>query len=65
MQLRYESKLAQPAGSSAKKVAYDFVKSEVLAGRQREGEFLTEEGVAAQLGMSRTPMREAFVRLEA
>ena len=57
--------MTQPAGSSAKQVAYDFVKSEVLAGAQNEGEFLTEEAVAAELGMSRTPVREAFVRLEA
>jgi DNA-binding GntR family transcriptional regulator len=51
--------------TSAKKVAYDHVKAEVLAGKQREGEFLTEEAVAEVLGMSRTPVREAFVRLEA
>jgi DNA-binding GntR family transcriptional regulator len=51
--------------ASAKKVANDHVKAEVLAGRQREGEFLTEERVAEKLGISRTPVREAFVRLEA
>ena len=65
MQLRNDTDVTQPAGSSAKQVAYDFVKSEVLAGPQNEGEFLTEEAVAAELGMSRTPVREAFVRLEA
>jgi DNA-binding GntR family transcriptional regulator len=51
--------------ASAKKIAYDHVKAEVLAGKQREGEFLTEEAVAEALGISRTPVREAFVRLEA
>jgi DNA-binding GntR family transcriptional regulator len=52
-------------GRSAKELAYDYVKSEVLAGRWPEGGFLTEEQVAAALGMSRTPVREAFARLEA
>jgi DNA-binding GntR family transcriptional regulator len=54
----------EPA-ASAKELAYGFVKSEVLAGRPRQGEFLTEEQVATALGVSRTPVREAFARLEA
>ncbi len=45
--------------------AYEYVKSEILGRSFREGEFLTEGAIAETLGISRTPVREAFVMLEA
>jgi DNA-binding GntR family transcriptional regulator len=49
---------------SAKDRAYDFVKDRVLYGAYRGGELISEGDVAADLEMSRTPVREAFLRLE-
>lgn len=45
--------------------AYEYVKSEILGRSFREGEFLTEGAIAEVLGISRTPVREAFVMLDA
>jgi DNA-binding GntR family transcriptional regulator len=50
---------------AAKDRALDYVKSQVLAGAFPGGELISEGEVAAALGMSRTPVREAFLRLEA
>jgi DNA-binding GntR family transcriptional regulator len=50
---------------SAKERAYDYIKDEILGNAIGEGEFLTEEGIAAELGISRTPVREALLRLDA
>ncbi|WP_246389004.1 GntR family transcriptional regulator [Corynebacterium incognita] len=44
--------------------AYKFVKAAILDGRFDAGEMLSEVGLANEIGMSRTPMREAFSRLE-
>lgn len=44
--------------------AYAWLRSEILAGRLRPGLVLSENEVAGQLGMSRTPVREAIIRLE-
>jgi DNA-binding GntR family transcriptional regulator len=52
----------QPA---AKDRALDYVKNQVLTGAFPGGELISEGEVAAALGMSRTPVREAFLRLEA
>ena len=43
----------------------DYVKTQVLTGAFPGGELISEGEVAAALGMSRTPVREAFLRLEA
>lgn len=43
--------------------AYDWLKTEILAGRLRPGDPLSENEIAQRLGVSRTPVREAFVRL--
>lgn len=51
--------LAPPAAEAA----YRHVKRELLAGRLPAGEMVSEGDVAAELGMSRTPVREAFLRL--
>ena len=48
----------------AKDRAYDFVKDQVLQGTYRGGDLISEGDVAGELQMSRTPVREAFLRLE-
>jgi DNA-binding GntR family transcriptional regulator len=53
------------ARMAAKDRALDYVKSQVLSGAFPGGELISEGEVAAALGMSRTPVREAFLRLEA
>ena len=42
---------------------YNHLKSDVLAGRFKPGERLTEEHLAKALGVSRTPVREALHKL--
>ena len=55
----------QGAREPAKEAAYRYVRSEIVARAASEPYFLAEEVIAAALGMSRTPVREAFLRLEA
>ena len=50
---------------AAKDRALVYVKNQVLTGAFPGGELISEGEVAAALGMSRTPVREAFLRLEA
>ncbi|WP_265521145.1 GntR family transcriptional regulator [Oerskovia flava] len=50
---------------SATEQAYRHVKRHVLDGSLPGGSMTSEGEVAEQLGMSRTPVREAFLRLEA
>lgn len=52
---------AQPAVDRA----YSYTKSGVLDGRIPSGEWITEGDVAQALSISRTPVREAFLRLQA
>ncbi|MEE6178445.1 GntR family transcriptional regulator [Mycobacterium sp. 050134] len=54
---------ARPA--TAKDRALEYVKTQVLTGAFPGGELISEGDVAGELGMSRTPVREAFLRLEA
>jgi DNA-binding GntR family transcriptional regulator len=54
-----------PGKPAAKDRALDYVKNQVLTGAFPGGELISEGEVAAALGMSRTPVREAFLRLEA
>ena len=49
----------------AKDRAYDFVKERILTGAYPGGELLSEGEVADAVGVSRTPVREAFLLLEA
>lgn len=55
---------AAPA-SGAKDRALEYVKSRILTGEFAGGDLISEGEVAAALAMSRTPVREAFLRLEA
>jgi DNA-binding GntR family transcriptional regulator len=50
---------------SAKQRAYEHIKAQILTTGRFESDFLVEETVAAELGLSRTPVREAFLRLAA
>jgi len=55
---------AKKKSTSVRKLAYNNLKSDVLAGRFNPGERLTEEYLAKSLGVSRTPVREALHKLE-
>jgi DNA-binding GntR family transcriptional regulator len=50
---------------SATDLAYAAVKHRVLYGEYPGGELITEGEVSAAVGVSRTPVREAFLRLQA
>ncbi|MCZ0975943.1 GntR family transcriptional regulator [Streptomyces albulus] len=45
--------------------AYAHVRERLLDGRYPGGELLSERAVATELGLSNTPVREAFLRLQA
>ncbi|OBI16457.1 GntR family transcriptional regulator [Mycobacterium sp. E2462] len=57
--------MATDGPGTAKDRALAYVKARVLTGAFPGGELISEGDVAAALGMSRTPVREAFLRLEA
>ena len=54
-----------PRPAPAKDRAYEFVKERILDGGYPGGDLLSEGEVAEALGVSRTPVREAFLLLEA
>ncbi len=54
-----------PRGRSAAERAYDYVKARLLDGRFPGGTLLSENDIASRLGVSRTPVRQSFVQLEA
>lgn len=54
---------ARPSGSAARR-AYDFAKWAILNAVYSGGQVITEGGIASELGISRTPVREALLRLE-
>ena len=49
-------------GASAS--AFAWLREQILSGRLRPGQALSENEVAQRLGVSRTPVREAIIRLE-
>src|SRR5947208_11694169 len=55
---------APPAAMSATERAYGHTKARVLDGTYQSGSLITEGEVAEAVGVSRTPVREAFLRLE-
>jgi DNA-binding GntR family transcriptional regulator len=57
--------LAEGPARSAGARAYRYVKERLLDGRYPGGLLLSENALARELGISRTPVREAFVQLEA
>jgi DNA-binding GntR family transcriptional regulator len=44
--------------------AYEFAKARILDGRYPGGDVLSEGRIAEEVGVSRTPVREAFIRLQ-
>jgi DNA-binding GntR family transcriptional regulator len=49
---------------SAREKTYDYLKANILSGHFIPGERLAEEHLAEELGVSRTPVREALHKLE-
>ena len=43
---------------------FDQLETDILAGKYERGSLLTEIGLCEELGVSRTPVREALRRLE-
>src|SRR3954447_9461920 len=56
--------VATPPPSAARR-AYQHVKARLLDGSYRDGSLLSEGARASELAVSRTPVREAFLQLEA
>lgn len=54
-------KIAQPASLSDQ--AYNIIKEQILTGKLQDNDALPEEKLASQLGISRTPLRNALLRL--
>ncbi|WP_234865324.1 GntR family transcriptional regulator [Sinomonas albida] len=59
------SRTTRANGKAAPEIAYDWVKGFILALPREEEAFLNEASLAEQSGTSRTPVREALLRLEA
>jgi DNA-binding GntR family transcriptional regulator len=55
----------EPAAQPAADRAYDLTKELVLSGELPGGHLFSEGEIAGRLGVSRTPVREAFLRLQA
>ncbi len=58
--------LLSPVGGpvSLEKLAYDAIKEAILAFRLKPGKSLVESDLATQLNISKTPVRDALLRLE-
>jgi DNA-binding GntR family transcriptional regulator len=59
--------IAKTSGSgtpSTREKTYEALKAGILSGRYRAGERLAEEHLAEEMGVSRTPIREALHKLE-
>lgn len=56
-------KLPRGAGSSTRQQAYAVLRSAIVCGELRPGTRLSENELAGELGVSRTPVREALLRL--
>jgi DNA-binding GntR family transcriptional regulator len=55
---------SEPAAGTASSRAYDFAKWAILSAVYPAGSVITETGLAHEIGLSRTPVREALLRLE-
>jgi DNA-binding GntR family transcriptional regulator len=58
------SRKTQKNGISVRERTYEYLKAGIFSGRFRPGERLAEEHLAEELGVSRTPVREALHKLE-
>lgn len=61
-----ENQTLNPVGGpvSREKLAYDAIKEAILTFRLKPGQSLVENELASQLGTSKTPVRDALLRLE-
>ncbi|HKC74547.1 MAG TPA: GntR family transcriptional regulator [Chloroflexota bacterium] len=57
-------KAADPLNARLAEYAYAIIRNDILAGRFGPGGRLVQDELARRLGISRTPVREAIVRLE-
>lgn len=53
------------SGMSVGNIAYNVLKEEIMSGRLKPGERIPEQKLAQQLGLSRTPVKEALTQLAA
>jgi len=60
-----ENKIAEPSTDSVKTRTYDYIRNSILRGTFPSGPFVEEGTVANEIGVSRTPIREAFNKLSA
>ena len=51
--------------ANSNQIVYEFITDAISQGELRPGASLTEEWIGSQLKMSRTPVREAIIRLQA
>jgi len=56
-------KISQKNSIPIREKVYEYLKSSVLSGRFNPGKRLTEEHLASEIGVSRTPVREALHKL--
>lgn len=64
-QARADAKPRSAGGGALRRHAYDSLKSMILSGALRPGERLSETRLSEVIGVSRTPLREALMLLEA
>jgi len=57
--------LQRRRGRTKADIVYEALQSAIIAGLLEPGEHLRQEEIAARWGVSQTPVREAFRRLEA
>jgi DNA-binding GntR family transcriptional regulator len=57
----FEWRLHAPRSNAT--LAYDRLRTAIVSGQFEPGQRITEVGIASRLGVSRTPVREAFLRL--
>lgn len=57
--------MKRPPKTPAKDFAYDYVKRLIVDLVVAPGTLITEKDIAEATGLSRTPVREAFLRLDA
>ena len=54
-----------PVIKSHKETAYETIRDKIINGQLKPGQSITEEWLSKALNMSRTPVREALIRLQA
>lgn len=55
----------EPRPDSLRERVYQYLKDAMSAGKLRYGEFLDQDGICETLEVSKTPLRDALIRLEA